>query len=232
VDPTKWQHDVGGSGWGNQELEYYTSGTQNAVVENGNLVITATQDGANQYSCWYGPCQYTSARLNTSGLFSQQYGLFEARIQIPEGQGVWPAFWMLGDNIGSAGWPSCGEIDVMENIGSTPDTVYGTTHGPGPGNYPGDGLSGASNAGSPFGGGFHVYATQWSPNEIDFYVDGDLYWKVVPSMLPAGATWVFDQPFFILLNFAVGGSWPGSPNGSTSWPQQMLVDYVRVYAAQ
>jgi len=232
VDASKWRYDTGGSGWGNNELEYYTSGTENAVVENGNLVITATQAGASQYSCWYGPCQYTSARLNTSGLFSQQYGLFEARIQIPSGQGVWPAFWMLGDNIGSAGWPACGEIDVMENIGRTPDSVYGTTHGPGPGDYPGDGLSGADNAGSPFSGGFHVYSTQWSPTEIDFYVDGNLYWKVVPSMLPAGATWVFDQPFFMVLNFAVGGSWPGSPDGSSTWPQQMLVDYVRVYSAQ
>jgi beta-glucanase (GH16 family) len=232
VDASKWRYDTGGSGWGNNELEYYTSGTENAVVEDGNLVITATQAGASQYSCWYGPCQYTSARLNTSGLFSQQYGYFEARIQIPGGQGVWPAFWMLGDDIGSAGWPSCGEIDIMENIGRTPDSVYGTTHGPGPGSYPGDGLSGADNAGSPFSGGFHVYATQWSPTEIDFYVDGNLYWKVVPSMLPAGATWVFDQPFFLLLNFAVGGSWPGSPDGSSSWPQQMRVDYVRVYAAE
>jgi beta-glucanase (GH16 family) len=137
---------------------------------------------------------------------------------------------MLGENIGSVGWPSCGEIDVMENIGRTPDSVYGTTHGPGPGSYPGDGLSGADNAGSPFGDGFHVYATQWGPSEIDFYVDGSLYWKVVPSMLPAGATWVFDQPFFILLNFAVGGSWPGNPDGTSTWPQQMLVDYVRVYS--
>ena len=232
VDPTKWRYDTGGSGWGNNELEYYTSGTENAVVENGNLVITATQAGAGQYSCWYGPCQYTSARLNTSGLFTQQYGLFEARIQIPEGQGVWPAFWMLGENIGSAGWPGCGEIDIMENIGRTPDTVYGTTHGPGPGSYPGDGLSGPDNAGSPFSAGFHVYSTQWSPTQIDFYVDGNLYWSVNPSMLPGGATWVFDQPFFILLNFAVGGSWPGNPDGTSSWPQQMLVDYVRVYSAQ
>jgi beta-glucanase (GH16 family) len=217
VDPSKWRYDTGGSGWGNDELEYYTSGTENAVVENGNLVITATQAGAGQYSCWYGPCQYTSARLNTSGLFSQQYGYFEARIQIPHGQGVWPA---------------CGDIDDWDNPGRPPDSVYGTTHGPGPGSYPGDGLSGADNAGSPFSDGFHVYATQWSPNEIDFYVDGSLYWKVVPSMLPAGATWVFDQPFFILLNFAVGGSWPGNPDGTSTWPQQMLVDYVRVYSAQ
>ncbi len=232
VDSSKWSYDTGGGGWGNQELEYYTSGTQNAVVENGSLVITATPDGASSYSCWYGPCQYTSARLNTSGKFSQQYGRFEARIQIPEGQGVWPAFWMLGENIGSAGWPGCGEIDIMENIGSTPDTTYGTTHGPGPGNYPGEGLSGAFNGGTMMGAGYHVYATEWSPSSVAFYVDGTLYWTVTPSSLPAGATWVWNQPFFILLNFAVGGQWPGSPNGSTSWPQQMLVDYVRVYTAQ
>jgi beta-glucanase (GH16 family) len=229
VDPTKWSYDTGGGGWGNNELEYYTSGTSNAVVENGTLVITATPDGASNYSCWYGPCQYTSARLNTASTFSQEYGRFEARIQIPEGQGVWPAFWMLGENIGTAGWPACGEIDVMENIGSTPDTTYGTTHGPGPGNYPGDGLSGSYNGGTPMGGGFHVYATEWSASSVQFFVDGTLYWTVTPSQLPAGATWVWNQPFFVLLNFAVGGNWPGSPNGSTLWPQQMVVDYVRVY---
>ena len=143
VDPNNWSFDVGGGGWGNNELEYYTSGTSNAVIQGGSLVITATSDGASGYSCWYGPCQYTSARINTAGKFSQQYGRFEASIKIPQGQGVWPAFWLLGENIGSVGWPACGEIDIMENIGSTPDNAYGTTHGPGPGNYPGAGLSGA-----------------------------------------------------------------------------------------
>jgi beta-glucanase (GH16 family) len=232
VDSNNWSYDTGGGGWGNNELEYYTSGTSNAVVENGALVITATQAGASGYSCWYGPCQYTSARLNTAGHFAQQYGLFEARIKIPAGQGVWPAFWMLGNNIGSAGWPGCGEIDVMENIGSTPASSYGTTHGPGPGSYPGTGLSGAYNAGVQLSDDFHIYSTEWSSSSVQFYVDGNLYWTVTPSQLPAGATWVFDQPFFILLNFAVGGNWPGSPNGSSSWPQQMVVDYVRVYSAQ
>jgi beta-glucanase (GH16 family) len=232
VDPSHWTFDTGGGGWGNNELEYYTSGTSNAVIRNGSLVITATTAGASGYSCWYGPCQYTSARLNTAGKFSQQYGRFEARIQIPEGQGVWPAFWMLGNNIGSAGWPACGEIDIMENIGRTPDTVYGTTHGPGPGSYPGNGLSGAFNSGAPLGSGFHVYATEWSAGSVSFFVDGTLYWTVTPSQLPAGATWVWNQPFFILLNFAVGGNWPGSPDGTSSFPQEMLVDYVRVYQAQ
>ncbi len=232
VDPSKWSFDTGGSGWGNGELEYYTSGTSNAVLENGALVITATRDGAESYSCWNGPCQYTSARLNTAGKFSQQYGRFEARIQIPEGQGVWPAFWLLGENIGNVGWPACGEIDVMENIGRTPDTTYGTTHGPGPGDYPGVGLSGAFNGGAPMGNGFHVYATEWDASSVRFYVDGDLYWTVTQAQLPAGATWVWNQPFFVLLNFAVGGGWPGSPDGTSMWPQRMVVDYVRVYQAQ
>jgi beta-glucanase (GH16 family) len=232
VDGSKWSYDVGGSGWGNQELEYYTSGTSNAVIENGMLAITATQDGASSHSCWYGPCQYTSARINTAGKFAQQYGRFEARIQIPEGQGVWPAFWMLGQNIGNVGWPQCGEIDIMENIGRTPDSTYGTTHGPGPGNYPGAGLSGAFNGGQPMGNGFHVYATEWDAQAVKFIVDGSVYWTVTRAQLPAGATWVWDQPFFVILNFAVGGGWPGNPDGSTSFPKQMLVDYVRVYAAQ
>jgi beta-glucanase (GH16 family) len=229
VDPNHWSYDTGGGGWGNNELEYYTGGTSNAVIQNGMLVITATTDGASNYPCWYGACQYTSARLNTSGKFSQQWGLVEARIQIPEGQGVWPAFWMLGDNIGSVGWPNCGEIDIMENIGSTPNTAYGTTHGPGPGNYPFDGLSGSYSAGLALGGGFHVYSTQWSASSIAFSVDGNLYFSVTPSQLPGGASWVWNQPFFLLLNLAVGGNWPGSPNSSVSFPQQMLVDYVRVY---
>jgi beta-glucanase (GH16 family) len=233
VDPTKWGFDTGGGGWGNNELEYYTSGTSNAVIQGGALVITATPDGAGSHSCWYGPCQYTSARLNTAGKFSQQYGRFEARIKIPQGSGVWPAFWMLGDNIGSVGWPSCGEIDVMENIGRTPSATYGTTHGPGPGSYPGSGLSGAySSGGAPMGDDFHVYATEWTAGSVQFYVDGNLYWTVTPSDLPAGATWVWDQPFFVILNFAVGGNWPGNPDGTTAWPQQMIVDYVRVYAPQ
>jgi beta-glucanase (GH16 family) len=229
VDPGKWSFDTGGGGWGNNELEYYTSGTSNAVIANGSLVITATQSGASSHSCWYGPCQYTSARLNTAGKFAQQYGRFEARIKIPEGQGVWPAFWLLGDDIGSVGWPACGEIDIMENIGRTPDSNYGTTHGPGPGSYPGAGLSGAFNAGGPMGSDFHVYATEWDAGSVRFYVDGSLYWTVTPSLLPAGASWVWDRPFFILLNFAVGGNWPGSPDGTSSFPQQMTVDYVRVY---
>jgi beta-glucanase (GH16 family) len=233
VDPTKWVHDVGGTGWGNQELEYYTDGTQNAIVTGGNLVITATTAGASGYSCSYpssGPCKYTSARLLTQGKFSQQYGRFEARIQIPEGQGLWPAFWMLGANIGTVNWPSCGETDIMENIGSQPSVNHGSLHMPAAGTTNDSQLTGmytlANNV--KLGDGFHTYAVEWSAAAIKFFVDDVLY----ETQTPAGATnrtWEFDHPFFILLNVAVGGQFPGAPDSTTSFPQTMKVDWVRVY---
>ncbi len=226
-DASKWTAEVGGNGWGNNELEYYTARTQNAQVTGGNLVITAQRedytgtDGVNR--------QYTSARLKTAGKFSQRYGRFEARIKLPKGQGMWPAFWMLGDNIDTVSWPQCGEIDIMENVGSNPTTVLGTLHGPG---YSGaSGLS--SNYTLPnqaqFPDDFHVMAIEWEPNVIRFYVDGILYKTRTPSDLPAGKTWVFDHPFFVILNVAVGGNLPGAPDATTQFPQSMLVDYVRVY---
>ena len=173
--------------------------------------------------------EYTSARLKTQKLFAQKYGKFEARIRIPKGQGMWPAFWMLGDDFPTAGWPGCGEIDIMENIGREPATVHGTIHGPG--------HSGDDSLGAPYfvpsgivADDFHVFAVEWEPNEIRFYVDGHLYETRTPADLPAGARWTFDHPFFLILNVAVGGKWPGSPDASTKFPQQMLVDYVRVYS--
>jgi beta-glucanase (GH16 family) len=236
VDPAKWNFDLGGGlagdkGWGNNELEYYTSDTANAVIEGGALVITGTTTGAAKYQCWYGTCQYTSARLTTSNKFSQQYGRFEARIKIPRGQGVWPAFWMLGQNFPGVDWPACGEIDIMENIGSEPATAHGTTHGPGPASYVDVGLTGAYSlaGGAALADGFHVFATEWEAGAIRFYVDGALYKTVKPADLPSGATWVWDHPYFLLLNFAVGGDWPGSPDATTKWPQTMVVDYVRAY---
>jgi beta-glucanase (GH16 family) len=230
VDPTRWVHDVGGTGWGNNELEYYTDGTQNAVVTGGNLVITATTAGASAYTCSYpanGPCEYTSARLLTQNKFSQEYGLFEARIQIPEGQGLWPAFWMLGANIATSPWPACGEIDIMENIGSEPTLNHGSLHAPG---FPGAGLTGAYTLPSGnLGDAFHTYAVQWEPTAIRFYVDDQLYETQTPSDAPAGGTWEFDHAFFLLLNVAVGGSYPGAPDSTTVFPQTMKVDWVRVY---
>jgi beta-glucanase (GH16 family) len=226
-DASKWNLVTGGNGFGNAELESYTNRPQNAEIQNGNLVITALKEsytGADMV-----PQNYTSARLNSSNKFQQAYGRFEARIKIPYGQGIWPAFWLLGSDISTKGWPRCGEIDIMENIGREPSTIHGTIHGPG--------YSGGKGIGSPFSfpdsrkfaDDFHVYAVEWSPNQIKFFVDNNLYATRAPSDLPAGTKWVYDHPFFILLNLAVGGKWPGDPDGTTVFPQQMLVDYVRVY---
>jgi beta-glucanase (GH16 family) len=226
VDQNKWRFDIGGNGWGNNERQYYTNSTSNAVHDGqGNLVITARKENPNNYQCHYGRCEYTSARLLTAATFTQAYGRFEARIKIPRGQGIWPAFWMLGNNIGSAGWPNSGEIDIMENIGKEPNTVYGTIHGPG---YSGGGgISGNRNIGRPLADDFHTYRVDWEPNSIIWYLDGSEFFRVDPGRL-GGNRWVFDHPFFMILNVAVGGNWPGFPDGSTQFPQQMLVDYVRV----
>jgi beta-glucanase (GH16 family) len=167
--------------------------------------------------------------MQTMGHFDQTYGRFEARIKIPEGQGLWPAFWMLGDDIDSVSWPQCGEIDIMENIGKEPGTVHGSMHGPG---YSGGNALTASYAlpgGAKLGDDFHLYAVEWETGVVRFYLDDTLYETQTPANIPAGTTWVFDQPFFLLLNVAVGGSWPGDPDATTVFPQTMLVDYVRVY---
>ena len=232
LDSTKWAFETGNgsNGWGNHELEYYTNSTKNAAMDGaGNLVITAVKETlAPKYRCWYGQCQYTSARIKTQGKFEQAYGRFEARIKIPYGQGMWPAFWMLGNNIQTAGWPTCGEIDIMENIGREPNIVHGTIHGPG---YSGANGIGAAYtlASGNFSDDFHVFAVEWEPNVIRWYVDGVLYQTRTPADLPAGTTWVFDHPFFIILNSAVGGYWPGDPDATTVFPQKMTIDYVRVY---
>ena len=229
VDPTKWVAETGGNGWGNQEREYYTAGTANASLDgDGKLVITAKAEPPNSpLTCWYGACRYTSARLITKSKFETTYGRFEARIQIPRGQGIWPAFWMLGANIDDVGWPQCGEIDIMENIGREPNIVHGTAHGPG---YSGgNGLSGSYSLSSDFADGFHVFVVEWSATEIRWFVDGKEYKGVSLSGIPTGGRWVFDHPFFLILNVAVGGVWPGNPDGTTVFPQQMLVDYVRVF---
>jgi beta-glucanase (GH16 family) len=230
-DSAKWTYDTGGKGWGNNELECYTNRLQNAQMQGGNLVITAQQES---FSCSDGvSSSYTSARLKTQGLFSQAYGRFEARIKIPAGQGMWPAFWMLGNNITSVGWPTCGEIDIMENIGKEPGTVHGSLHGPSTTAPTSDATAPFSlPAGQQFASDFHLYAVEWEPGVVRFYVDSNLYATFNQSQWPAGGTWVFDHPFFLILNVAVGGSWPGSPDNTTQFPQQMLVDYVRVYTKQ
>ena len=228
-DAKKWQILTGGGGWGNNELEYYTTRPQNVQVSGGNLVITAIKED------YTGPDgvsrNYTSARMQTKGLFSQQGGRFETRIKLPKGQGMWPAFWMLGNNIDTAGWPACGEIDIMENIGKEPAMVHGTLHAPG---YPGAGYTAAYTLPTgAFSDDFHVFAVEWEPTQLRMYVDGNLYGTFTQSGSPAPTNWPFStQPFFMLLNLAVGGDWPGAPDATTQFPQQMLVDYVRAYQKQ
>jgi len=219
-DPSKWVYDLGAGGWGNRELETYTDRRANAYLDGqGHLVIQALQAE---------PGKFTSARLKTLGKFAFTYGRVEARIKIPYGQGIWPAFWMLGADIADRHWPGCGEIDIMENIGREPETVHGTVHGPG--------YSGAKGIGKPFqlaagrfADDYHIYAVDWSPERVEFLVDGVSYHTVTPASLPASTKWVYDHPFFLLLNVAVGGEWPHNPDQTTVFPQKMLVDYVRVY---
>lgn len=229
IDVTKWTLEIGGKGWGNQELQYYTNSNENAYLDGkGNLVIKAIKlNSPLNLECWYGPCQYTSARLITKGKFEQKYGKFEARIKIPRGQGMWSAFWLLGNDIDKVGWSTCGEIDIMENIGREPKTVHGTIHGPG---YSGDkGIGGPFDIKKKVADDFHVFSTEWSENKIEFFMDGKRYKTITPKDLPEGKKWVYDHPFFILLNFAIGGPWGGNPDSSSVFPQEMLVDYVRVY---
>ena len=221
-DTNKWSYDLGAGGWGNGELETYT--TTNARIQSGQLVIEANR------VILGGTTNYYSARMLTKGKSSWTHGRVEARIKIPYGQGIWPAFWMLGANIGPVPWPNCGEIDIMENIGREPNIVHGTIHGPG---YSGGGGIGGPyslQTNAPFADDFHVYAVEWTTNQMKWFVDGVQYFSVTSSRLPPGTTWVFTQPQFILLNLAVGGQWPGNPDGTTVFPQRMIVDYVRVYA--
>lgn len=171
---------------------------------------------------------YTSGRINTAGKFSQAYGRFEARIWIAQGQGLWPAFWTLGENIGTAGWPGCGELDIQETVNASPTVNHGSAHGPG--------YSGANPltaiytlSSGALSDGYHLYAMEWEPNVVRWYVDDNLYETRTPADVPAGDAWVYDHPFFVIINLAVGGNFPGSPDGTTVFPAITRVDFVRVY---
>ncbi|MER5890112.1 glycoside hydrolase family 16 protein [Streptomyces sp. NPDC001941] len=231
ADPALWTNETGGHGYGNNEREYYTPGNSNARLNGqGQLVITARRENPADYPCWYGTCQYTSARLNSLGKFQAQYGRVEANIKIPRGQGIWPAFWMLGADFPGVPWPDCGEIDIMENVGKEPSTVHGTVHGPGYSGAGGITSSYSLPGGEPFADGFHTYAVDWAPGRVTWLVDGVAYRTLTRDEL-GGKPWVFDKPFFLILNLAVGGAWPGDPDGSTTFPQEMVVDYVKVSTA-
>jgi len=222
-DVTRWVNDVGGNGWGNNELQYYTNSTRNAALDGaGHLVVTAIAETM-------GGRSYTSARIKTQGTFEQAYGRFEARIQLPSGRGLWPAFWLLGSNLVQAGWPACGEIDVMEAIGSQPSVNRGSLHGP---SYSGGAALTSRytlSGGARFDQDFHVFAIDWDGTGVRFSVDGQIYVARTVDDLPPSGLLVFDHPFFVILDVAVGGNFPGSPDASTAFPQQMIVDYVRVY---
>jgi beta-glucanase (GH16 family) len=222
-DPARWRFDVGGDGWGNNQLEYDTDRPENASHDgNGNLLIVARKET-------FGDNAYTSARINTKGRFSQREGKFEARIKLPRGRGIWPAFWLLGDSIGQVGWPRCGEIDVMEYLGHDRRTVYGTLHGPGYSGSQAISRRYELPAGT-FDEDFHVFTVEWDPGLIRFFVDGTHYHTVTRRQVEDdGHAWVYDAPFFVILNVAVGGNWPGSPDAATQFPQTMTVDWVRVY---
>jgi beta-glucanase (GH16 family) len=237
-DPVKWKYDVGADGWGNRELEDYCAPgspapcdarAPNAVQDGrGRLVISAAR---NSTGAW------TSARLNTKGLEQIKYGRVEARLRLPAAAGLWPAFWLLGSDISATGWPDCGEIDVMENVpanvpgGLGADVIKSTLHGPGYSGVQGVGRTLKFPGGGRVDDEFHVYGVIWSPGKIEFYVDDPArpYFKATPKSLPKGKHWVFDKPFFIIMNLAVGGSWPKNPDATTPNPARMLVDYVRVY---
>jgi beta-glucanase (GH16 family) len=220
-NPQWWRFDIG-EDWGNAQLEYDTSRPENVSLDGqGHLAITARKET-------YHGRNYTSARINTRALFEQAAGRFEARIRLPLGQGIWPAFWLLGADFGTVGWPACGEIDIMEYRGQEPSVIHASLHGPG--------YSGASAVtsrftlnGQGFDADFHVFAVEWDLDHITWLVDNVPYHTVAPRDLPARGRWVFDHPFFIILNVAVGGNFVGPPNASTSFPQTMLVDWVRVY---
>lgn len=216
-DASKWVFDLGGGGWGNQELQTYTSNADNVKLDgSGKLVITAISSGN----------AFSSGRIKTKGKFAQAYGRFEARIKTPTGPGLWPAFWMLGSNIDTKPWPQCGEIDIMEQRGQQPSITHGTVHGPG--------YSGANSIGKPyaltngrFDTDYHIYAVEWGEGYIDFFVDNFLFQRITPENVTG--EWVYNQPFYILLNVAVGGTFVGFPTTGTPFPQSMYVDYVKVY---
>jgi len=220
LDLNSWTRETGGNGWGNNELEYYTDREENSYLEDGNLVIKAMQES-------YGGRSYTSARLKTQGKRSWKYGKIEARIKLPYGQGIWPAFWTLGQNISSVGWPKCGEIDIMEMIGgqNRENTVHGTAHWDNNGQHAQYGGSHSLPSGT-YADDFHIFTIDWDQNTIKWYVDNLLYNTI--SITPSGLS-EFHQDFFIILNLAVGGNWPGNPNSTTIFPQYLEIDYVRVY---
>jgi beta-glucanase (GH16 family) len=232
-NPANWAYEIGDTtpdgknGWGNEERQYYTDDPKNAQTDgNGNLVITLDEADGSQ-ECYYGPCEYESARLITQNKAEFAYGRIESRLKVPSGgDGLWPAFWSLGTDITHNPWPNSGEIDVMEYVSRVPNEIFGTIHGPG---YSGGGsFGGTYDFGAPVRDDYHTYAVEWEPDEIRWYVDDVLYHTATPADI-APNTWVFEKPFFLLLNFAIGGNFGGAIDPNNTYPQEYLVDYVKVF---
>lgn len=219
IKSTNWTFEIGNSGWGNNELENYTERIENAFVSHGNLIIEARAEV-------FGGSNYTSARMITRAKKSFKYGRIDIRAKLPTGQGIWPALWMLGSNIGTVGWPACGEIDIMELIGKSPNKVYGTLHwGASVASHQSSGNNYTLSSGI-FNDQFHVFSMVWDANQIQLFVDDNPAYftkNINDNALP------FNNDFFFIFNVAVGGDWPGSPDGTTQFPQRMIVDYVRVF---
>jgi beta-glucanase (GH16 family) len=236
VDPVKWSFDLGDGcpglcGWGNNEKEYYTNAADNVSLDGqGHLAIVARPAVLNT-TCYYGPCKYTSAKITTRGKMSAAPGRVEARIRIPKGHGLWPAFWMLGNDFGTVGWPASGELDIMENKGSAPSTSSSAIHGPGySGNTP---FAHANTISAPatLADDYHLYAVEWDAVGASFYVDGIMHYQVLRVDIQRYGTSILDKPYYIILNLAVGGNFDGDPASDSILPATMLVDYVRVYTA-
>jgi beta-glucanase (GH16 family) len=222
LNTANWNYETGGGGWGNNELENYTSGTNNAYIENGNLVIEAKKERS-------GNNAYSSARLTTKGKRKFTYGKIEIKAKVPATAGLWPAIWMLGENIDQVSWPSCGEIDIMEAINKeTPSKIYGTAHwGINTSNHLSKGGSYALSSGY-YSDNYHIFSVEWDANSIVWLYDGNRFYSVNKADVTGGNN-PFNKDFFLILNVAVGGNWPGSPDATSVFPQKMMVDYVRVY---
>ncbi|MFT4969679.1 MAG: beta-glucanase (GH16 family) [Chitinophagales bacterium] len=225
LDSTIWTYDIGtgDNGWGNAELQYYRDSPDNVSLDgDGNLAITARNQS-------FGSSPFTSGRIKTKNQFSTKFGRIEANIKLPYGPGVWPAFWMLGDNIDNVGWPQCGEIDIMEARGQLPSITNGTIHGPG--YAAGASIGEAYSLGNDrFDKDFHIFAIEWGEDYIDFFVDDFRYNRITADEVPG--EWVYNKSFYMLLNVAVGGGFVGFPTSGTPFPQTLLVDYIRVYQEQ
>jgi hypothetical protein len=222
LDMNSWNYETGGY-WYNNELQYYREGTNNTTIQNGKLVITAKKET-------YQNREHTSARLTTEGKVEYKYGRIDVRGKFPKGQGIWPAIWLLGDDHSSVGWPACGELDMVELLGHTPQTVHGSiNYGPQGNSWAYTKTTTYTLPGEDFSDKYHVFSILWEENSIKYYVDDNLYTTYTPNNIVSGQVWRFNHPFFFILNVAVGGDWPGNPDQTTTFPQQMLIDYIRVF---